>query len=227
MLLGIAVTLGALIVVGMIGAVSQRAVFPALGLLYLLAIPVIVWGFFRFLLKAIDGRARVRDALAIFERFGSRFAKAGLLVLIWIVMSVPGSLPQFLLQIQGTTDPLRLGAAVLWSLAWSLAVTIRFTFSFFFMVDGEMGAIDALRSSWDRMRGNVLRVIVLWMISLVIVFVSAVPGLIVVRLASIASGMLVMYVGLIPATLLVSLVYPSAFRQMVGRLGPATATRVA
>jgi hypothetical protein len=191
-----------------VGSISQGAMLLAFGLVYLVSVPVLLWGMVRFSLNAIDGRARVSDVLAIFDSLGSRLGKVLLLWLILLALSLPGSLPMFAVALSGGSGGL-FWAAWLCSIVWSLAVSLRFLFSFYFMVDGEMSATDALRSSWDRTRGNTLRLI----------------GLFLVGFGIYLAGLLLLVVGVIPAAMLIIQLYPSAFRQIVGRLEPARAAR--
>ena len=204
--------LGLIIVLGALAAVWPGAgALLVLGLLYVVVTPMLGWGAIKFSLNAIDGRARVGDIFGIFERLGARLGSTMLLWLILLVLSLPGSLPQWIVQLRGSPDLTLFGLAYLWNIAWNVLVTIRLLFSFFFLVEGEMGALDALRSSWDCTRSNWLRLV----------------GLFVVSIGIAIAGMLALLVGIIPASVVVWLLYPAAFRQIVGRVEPATAAPAA
>jgi hypothetical protein len=172
---------------------------------YLFAMPVLAWGLLRFGLSAMDGRARVVELFGIFERFWPRFGKVALLTILITLVSLPGSLPNTLAQ--SSDNPWLSGAAWAWFLVWTFTVSTRLSLSFYFMVDRELGVIDALRSSWAWTRGNVLRFALLIGVSILLVI----------------AGALAFGVGLIPASLVITQLWPSAFRQIVGRSDPARA----
>ena len=80
-------------------------------------------------------------------------------------------------------------------------ITARFYFTFFFLVEGDMGPIQAFEASWQASRGNHLKVAVLLLLN------SLLPVL----------GLLVLVVGIIPAINLSLLLWVSAYRQIVGQ----------
>ena len=201
-------------VIGALAVVAQGSLplfYAVIVLLYLGFGPIVLWGVVRFALNACDGRARMTDLFSIFERFGSRLGKTMAVVLALFLVSLPGSVPQFLLQAQGSTDFTLIGLAYVLNLGWSMLVSTRFFFSFYFLVDRDMGAAEALRSSWDWTRGNVLRII----------------GLFGVGFGIVVAGILVFLVGVIPAGLVTWLMMPVAFRQIAGSPGAATGARAA
>jgi hypothetical protein len=184
---------------------SFGADLAALCVLYLGVAPLVTWGTTRLSLTAIDGRGRIGDLFDVFSGFDSRVGKLLTLWLITVALQIPGELPRLLIPRQ---DPADLTQADLWSMGWSL-VTFPVYFSFYFLVDAEMRPIDTLRGSWDLFRRNWIRMI----------------GLLIVSAGIALAGIFALLIGIIPALMIVLQLYPSAFRQMVGRLEPATAAR--
>ncbi len=194
---------------GLLVTISPLIALASMALLYVVLTPIFAWGLLRFSLSAIDGRARVGELFSIFERFWRRLAKIALIYLVALIVSLPGSLPQALAQ--GSERRWLVALTWVWLLVWSAAVSTRFSLAFYFVVDRELPVLDALRSSWAWTRGNVLRFV----------------GLFAVALGLVLAGLLVFGIGLIPAALVIFQMWPSAFRQIVGRPGPATGASVA
>ncbi len=204
-----------LLIVGAGAAVLQGsgagAFFFLMALMLLVAAPVLGWGMLQFSLRAIDGRARIADLFSLFERPVPRFGK---LVVLWIVLfavGLPGSAPQFGLQLSGSTDLSLLGLAYVWNIVWSQLVSIRLFFAMLFVVDRDMGVGEALRTSWDWTRGNTLKFF----------------GLLVVSAGISLAGILALVIGVIPASFIAWLMYPSAFRQIAGGSDAVTGARAA
>lgn len=198
-------TLVLVVLFGLVSTLSMGlALFVGVGS-YLLAVPVLGWGFVRFSLNAIDGRASAVDLLNIFERFGVRLVRLIAAWLAILIVSLPGSIPQVLTQSSDRVEIVLLGG--LWSWLWSFGIPLRLTLAFYFLVDRDLPALDALRRSWEWTRGNWLKLI----------------GLTMVDFGLMLAGVLALGVGVFVAAPVAALTYPSAYRQIVGRVGPATA----
>jgi hypothetical protein len=123
--------------------------------LLLLLLPPLSWGYVRFSLSALDGRARISEAFSGFAAFGACFTPMLGLGFAMFVLSLPGTVASQLLIYAG--HPL-IGFAA--SMLWSLLVMSRLYLAVFFLVDMEdegVGPGQAIARAWSTTRGLTLR----------------------------------------------------------------------
>lgn len=183
------------LVVGLL--VSALAAVTVVGIF--LALPVITWGSVYLGLRMHDGGAELGDLFKGFSNYGP--ALTGMLGCIAVLLLV-GLAGQSLQLAGDLTDnnTLRLvGLPV--NLAVSFLVSPRLTFAYLFVVDQGLPPMEALRRAWEATSA------VKWKIVLMILL----QGLIML------AGLLLFVVGLLPALIVATLMWVSAYRQLVGR----------
>ena len=195
---------------------------------YALSICVFLWGFVRFTLAAIDGRARVADLLSMTDRFWSRLGRVLLLTLGLAAAQLPSMATQIAAQLAQDRTLVQLG--VLASVLWTCAVSLRFCLAPYLLVDYELSSAAALVGSWERTRGQMLRLIGLFVLAgslglLVVLLLGLLfivlsqPGVAQIGIGlpiAIAAAVLLLF----PVIGFSSLLLPAAFRQIVGRPEP-------
>lgn len=168
-----------------------------------LVLPVLTWGGVLFLLNMVDRRAALRDVFAGFSSYGSVLLTMLALSSLLFLIALAGQSLQLFGALSGRVEVEVIGALIY--LAWFIFVLLRIYFSMFLVVDRGMGAIEALGASWAATRGLTLRLALLALLS-TLVFVA---------------GFLVFVIGVIPALVIVYLMWASAYRQIFG--GPRAA----
>ena len=164
-----------------------------------LLLPALAWGGAWFALRMHDGEAEFGDVFAGFSRFGATFLPMLGLFLIFLGLGLVSQSVQIAGELTGNETLVNIGTLIV--LAFTLLVTPRLMFSYYFVVDREMGAVEGVTQSWTRTSACKWKVIVLYLLS----FVVAVAGL------------LVLIVGIIPASVMTYLMFTSAYRQITGR----------
>lgn len=183
------------------GALMGVAYITCIGIFLLL--PILMWGGVRFFLNTYDGKGDFGDLFSGFQNYGQVLGRSLPLLLILLLLSLVGSVPQYAGMFLESEAIILIGAV--FSLAWSLLVMIRLYWSLFFLVDQDMAAVDSLKASWEATSGNWLNLILLMLLTV---------------LVSIA-GFLALVVGIFVAMPMTYVMYVSAYRQAVG--GPARA----
>jgi hypothetical protein len=184
--------------VGLVGTVAGLlAMVTILGIPLLL--PHLIWGSYRFVLNMHDGRAEFGDLFAGFARYTTVLAA----VLIAGVALFALSLLVQSVQILGAAldSQVVLGLSYFVSFAFAFFVSPRLMLGFFYMVDQDMGGIEALQAAWSataRLR---------WWIFPLLVLLNYVIAI---------AGLLVLVVGIIPAIAITYLLWASAYRQLEG-----------
>lgn len=188
--------------VGIVGVLaSLLSVLTVIGIVFLL--PVLGWGGVLFLLHMHDGGAEFEDLFAGFSRYGT--ALVGILVvgLAVTLLSLPVQLVQF------AAD--RTGAAWLYA-AWIvvyLGVVFllfpRLAFAYFYVVDRDLGPVEALERSWQVTSPLKWKVAVLLLLNYLVML----------------AGAIALLIGMIPAAVMTYLMWVSAYRQIEGRALPA------
>lgn len=164
-----------------------------------LLVPVFVWGFFRFNLNAIDGRAEFAD---LFSGFGDYGRVVGTMLVLMGLMVLVGMLGQSL-SIAGAAANsvgLQLAGALL-NFVWSLTVMPRLAFAWYYVVDGELGPSEALSAAWSATSGQTGTCLIIALLSTVVMIM----------------GVLFLVVGVIPAVMVAYLMQAAAYRQLAGR----------
>ncbi|MEE2665280.1 MAG: hypothetical protein VX681_14280 [Myxococcota bacterium] len=185
--------------VGFVGlTATSLAAFTLLGIPLLL--PHLVWGSYLFVLRMYDGEAEFGDLFAGFSRYSEVLAS----VLIAIVAIVLINLAFQSVQMVGTHigSALLTGIGSLLSLGFAFFVAPRLTLCFFYIVDQDMGGIEALQAAWSA-TGRVKA----WVF----------PVLVLVTSVVVLAGVLALVVGVIPAIAINYLMWASAYRQIEGR----------
>lgn len=180
-----------------LAAAAVLAVFTVLGIPLLL--PALYWGGVLFLLNMLDGRAAFRDLFAGFSSYGATLVTMLPLLFLLFLLSLPGQAVQAIGEWMESLAVAVTGWGV--NVAWTFLVLVRLYFAPFLVVDRGMGAIESLQVSWSATRGLTGRLVLLLLLTYVV-------GLV---------GFFALIVGLIPASVIASLMWVSAYRQIVGR----------
>jgi hypothetical protein len=204
--------------------------FVAIALLFLSALTVvgifIVWpllsyGGVRVMLNAHDGRAAFADLWVGFERPGARIIAGLGLMILFVGLSWLGQIPVLAGTFADSGGLLAAGYVI--NFIWTL-VMLRFNFAWFLWVERESGPIDSLSESWSMTSLVKWKLIGLYLVAIAIVLVPMLVLVAVMIPAAATESAGVMIVGglafvimIIPASILGSLIYVSAYRQMVGR----------
>lgn len=161
--------------------------------------PVFVWGFFRFNLNAIDGRAEFADLFSGFADYGrvvgTMLVLMGLLILIGLLgqsVSLAGA---------AVGSGALQGLGILVNFVFSLTVMPRLAFAWYYAVDREAGPGEAVQAAWAATDGQTGNCFVLTLLSSVVML----------------TGVLFLLVGVIPAVMVGYLMQAAAFRQLAGQ----------
>lgn len=186
--------LGVGIVAVLIGGASAITVIG-----YFLVLPVISYGSIKFLLNMLDDKAEFNDLFAGFSNYGATLGRMLLLTLILILLALVSESLMFIGSWLHSSVLSLIGTVVY--LASVVFVMLPTSFAFFFAVDRDLPAMDALNASWRITRGKLLKLVGL----------ALVAGLIAV------SGILALGVGVIFTGTVSYAMFASAYRQMAGR----------
>jgi len=185
--------LGVGIVAVLIGGASAITVIG-----YFLVLPVLSYGGIKFLLNMLDGKAEFNDLFAGFSKFGATLGRMFLLMLVLILLGLVSESLMFIGSWLHSSAVSLIGSLVY--LASVVFVILPTSFAFFFAVDRDLSAMDALNASWRITRGKQVKLLGLTLVS----------GLIGV------SGLLALGVGVIFTMTVSYAMYASAYRQMAG-----------
>lgn len=188
--------------VGIVGLLATLlSMVTVVGIVLLL--PVLGWGGVLFLLRMHDGGAELNDLFAGFSRYGT--ALVGILV-VGVAVTLLG-VPVQLVQLAAEQT----GAAWLYA-AWVVVYLVvflllfpRFIFAYFYVVDRDLGPVEALERSWHVTSPLKWKVAALLLLNYAVLF----------------AGALALLVGVIPAAVMTYLMWVSAYRQAEGRALPA------
>ncbi len=125
------------------------AVVSVVGIVFL--VPVLMSGFYRFLLNIRDQEASISDLFSGFKNYFH--ANFGMLMVVLLTMGPGLVLSQMtpLLVSDNSQTYLLAFLAVLPFIAW---LSIRLEFSLLLLVDQEMGPFAAMKESWRLSQGN-------------------------------------------------------------------------
>ena len=161
--------------------------------------PVLAWGVVVFFLNMTDQRSSFGDLFSGFSSYGVALVNMGVLIIAYMLLSAIGG------SVSAVGEQIDSAALVtlgfLFNMFWSFGVVVRLNFAPMFLVDREMGAIESLQTSWESTRGQTFKLI----------------GLVVAGFVVTVVGLAAFVIGLIPASVMVYLMWTSAYRQMVGR----------
>lgn len=163
-----------------------------------LILPVLTYGLTVFSLNMIDGDATFNDLFSGFSKYGHALGSMLLLFILTIVLELVGSSVQLVGEGMEWTVVGSIGQLL--SLAWTCVVMARFMFAPYYIVDQEMGAIDAMKASWAATDQQKLNIVVLLLVGGVIAI----------------AGVLALIIGIFPALVIAYLMRASAYRQLTG-----------
>ena len=192
--------IGVLLLGGLLMALSAITVIG-----YFMAVPVFAFGLIKFFLNMQDQRqAQLNDLFVGFSNYWTVLGRMLLVSLIYIVSALLSESLVFVGQFM--KSPLLTFVGYLIYLAFFALVLARWYFTFFFVVDRDMPAMDALSASWRVTQGKSLKMVGLALLA----------GLIA------GCGVLALCVGVLFTIPMSYLMYASAYRQVVG-YGPPPA----
>ena len=171
---------------------------------YFLAVPVFVWGMFKFFLNMQDQRQpQLNDLFAGFSNYGTVLGRMLLLTVLYVGTTLLSESLVFVGQFMKSTPVTVVGYVIY--LAFFVFVLSRFFFAFFFVVDRDMPALEALSASWRATEGKALKMTGL-------ALVSGLIGM---------CGVIGLCVGVFFTVPMSYVMYVSAYRQVVGYGPPA------
>jgi|GEM_PF-1219905 len=192
--------IGGLMVAGLLG---MLACFTVIGIFAVL--PVFMFGVTRLYINLADGRGDVSDVFDGFKSYGHAVGSMLLFMLMMLFISMPGQVMSmlgaynewFILSILGN----------IYGLVIAFFVTFRLYFAPYYIVDQNLGALDAMRVAWDATADQKLMIFLLGMVAGIISM----------------AGMLALLIGLLFTIPLSTMIWACAYRQ----LSPAPAVEEA
>lgn len=180
--------------VGIVGLlISVVATFTVIGIFVVL--PVIMWGSIVYSLKMYEGTAEFNDLFAGFKTYGKSLGRFLLYMLIMFGISIATQSIELIGTAVGSTELTLAGSII--SLICSL-ILIKLYFTYFLMVEQDMGAVDSISKSWNMTRGSFWNLVLLLIVTYLIML----------------AGLLVLVVGIFPAMAISTLMWVSAYKQM-------------
>jgi hypothetical protein len=161
-----------------------------------LVVPVVAFGYVAYLLRAYTDESEVGDLFCGFKTYGFALVQFLWLGLVYGALGVAAGSMQFVGEQMEV-----LSLQLLGGLAYVVIATFllpRFQFAPFFVVDQNMPALDAVRTSWEITADQKTPVVLLGGLS------GILPLL----------GLLVLGIGFFPATMMASFLWVSAYRQL-------------
>jgi hypothetical protein len=185
--------------VGIVGAVvAGVAAVTIIG--YFLVLPVLAYGGIKFLLNMLDGKAEFNDLFSGFSNYGTVLGRMLLTVLIMVAITLACE-SIFLWGTATQSASLTLVGGLIY-LAATVLVIVPLSFSYFFVVDQDMSAVEALGASWRISRGKLGKLIAL-------AFLAALISML---------GLLALVVGVLFTITVSYAMFASAYRQLAGRV---------
>ena len=177
--------------------ISLLSVVTVVGAFFV--IPVVAYGFFRFVLNAVDRDAYFSDLLSGFQVFGRALGGMWVIFLALALINVPGQIMQ---AVGEFADSFLISAVgLLGGMVFQVAFASRLQMAFYFLVDQDLGGVDSLKASWSATEGQ-------WG-SAIQLFVLTIPVVLL--------GFLALVIGVLPAVFLTYLWWAAAYRQMFPR----------
>lgn len=168
-----------------------------------LLVPVIFWGQTKFLLNTHDGRCDFEDLFSGFRKYGKVLPQMLLLGILIMLISIVGSVIQYVGMFAENEILMIVGGLV--SMAWTILIMSRLYWALLFVVDQEMDAVSALQAAWNATKSQ-------WLMCMALVIVAGIVSFL---------GILACGVGVFISIPVGYFMYVSAYRQTVGRPGPA------
>jgi uncharacterized membrane protein len=162
-------------------------------------LPVLLWGGFRFALNLIDGSAEASDLFSGFSDYGRVLGAMLVVTILMVLLYLVGQSLSVLGQMAGA--PLVTFIGTVANLVWSLGVMPRLAFVWYYVVDQDLSASEAVQTSWAATSDQKLTCLLLGIVSGIIPVI----------------GVLFLLVGVIPAVMIASLMQAAAYRQLAGR----------
>lgn len=157
--------------------------------------PVIYFGWTKFLLNMLEpNRADFGDLFSGFNTFGAALLPMLALGALCCVPIIP-----FIVAVILENEVMMGVTGILMGLVYLIG-TPKLAFSVFFIVDRNLGAVDAIKASIEATRGQ-------WF---------TVFGLMVLAFVVQLAGYLALLIGVIPASQIAYLMFASAYRQLAG-----------
>ncbi len=173
---------------------------------YFMAVPVFAWGMIKFFLNVQDQRQpKLNDLFAGFSNYWTVLGRMLLVTVIYIGLALLSESLVFVGRFLKSTPLIVVGYVIY--LAFFALVLSRFYFAFFFVVDRDMPAMEALSATWRATQGKGLKMVAL----------ALVAGLIAML------GVVGLCVGLFFTVPMSYVMYASAYRQVVGYGSPPAA----
>jgi hypothetical protein len=161
-----------------------------------LVVPVLIWGYTRFAMRLLDGRAELADLFSGFQVYGQALGSFLLLGVIFFVLGLPAQLLSFAGAFAESAILSLAGVAV--SVAISVLITLRLYFAAFYIVEEELGTQDAVRAALDATRDSKGQAVLFALVVGLLTF----------------AGILALVVGVLVAIPLVTMVYAAGYRQL-------------
>jgi hypothetical protein len=164
-----------------------------------LVVPVLSWGATRFALRMHDGGAKFGDLFSGFSIYTTALVGILVCLLVLLLVGIAGQSVQLAGDFTDNSALSLIGVPI--NLAVSFLVSPRLTFSYFYVVDRGLPPVEALRRAWEDTGPVMWKLAVMVLLGFVIL----------------AAGTLLLLVGILPAAAIVTLMWVSAYRQLVGR----------
>jgi hypothetical protein len=187
------------------GVLSMVSVVTVIGIFFVL--PVLLWGGVKFTINTVDGQAKVEDLFAGFNDYWKSLGPMLVLMGVYLAVNIVSQVISFAAGFMGG-DVAAAGAGILLILVF-LALMIlgpRFMFAPYLIVDARYGGIEALGESWRATAHQKLNVVLLQILWVVITIL----------------GLLLLIIGVIPATMIVYSTWAAAYRQLRPTIGGTT-----
>lgn len=179
--------------------VTMLSYFTILGIF--LVVPVMAWGMTRFALNVYDDCPEFSDIFSGFNDYKSKLVPCLVLALCLFGLGLLGSVVNIFGAFTENWFLELIGSLI--SMAFSVLIMSRFSFSYLFLVDRELPAIDALKASWD-ITGPI------WGRMILLSIVSSIVGFL---------GVFALVIGMLISLPVSYMMIVSAYRQAAGRPG--------
>ncbi len=176
---------------------SAASLATVIGILVLF--PVLLWGATLFALRMHDGGAEFGDIFAGFSDYVTALLGMLAVLLVLVMVGLAGQSIQTAGDATDNTILLLIGLPI--NLVVSLYVSPRLTFAYLYVVDQQMPPMEALGQAWRDTAPVRWKVVAMMLLGLLIL----------------AAGLAAFLVGVVPAVVIVTLMWVSAYRQLVGR----------
>ncbi|MBX2799564.1 MAG: hypothetical protein KTR31_17945 [Myxococcales bacterium] len=161
--------LPAILGVGIVGIFLLYASFcTCVG--WIVVLPLLMWGFYAFMLEALEGKGRFGTLFSGFNDFGPAFLRMWGFLLLMVLLYIPAAIavmaliiPDVMTQIETGQPPAALSQTLktaIPSLLWGFVI-VRFMLAPFLIVERDQGPFQALQSAWEATSGQWLKLVAL------------------------------------------------------------------